>query len=386
MDGETESMDLPECLRRLSADPEAMPWPQRRSCAVALMGAFKAGGIVDREAVMVPLLSLLADDPKWEVRKVIADDLHYLRQGDFERLVEKLRQDPNAFVSRAADASHRHRRKVKAALKQKLQGIDVVLEQYQYLKEHHGEEVAKAAMRMGETYHMALASNMAHEMKNDLGVLQGRVAALRQQILDGDHDPAFSLSSLEKIGGILSRHGHLVQQMLEYARSRATPTHPRVESLDGLVAAAVARLSDMTATQEGWSRVALRVDVQKELCVSVTRPHMEEAIFNIAANAFDAAARRPQPQPQVIVTGKAVNPNEVALVVEDTGPGIEPADMDELFTPGRTTKHGGSGFGLVIARNYVEIHDGELVVASTPGEGTTMTIVLPRAKTGGSNA
>ncbi len=371
-------------LLKLSADPEALPWPHRRTCAERLMEAFRAGGIVDREAVMVPLLNIFADDPKWEVRKVVADDLHYVRQGDYAHLVEKLRLDSNAFVSRAAEASRKRRRKVKAALKQKLQGIDVVLEQYQDLKENHGEEVARTAMRMGETYHMALASNMAHEMKNDLGVLRGRVAAIRRRILDGEHDDAFALASLEKVAGILSRHDRLVQQMLEYARSRATPTRPGIESLAGIVAAGAARVADQVASRDDWSRVALETDVQQELSIFATGSQIEQAVFNIMANAFDAAAT--VEQPRVVVTGKPVNSSEVALVVEDNGPGMEPADLAELFTPGRTTKHGGSGFGLVIARNYVEIHDGELVAASTPGEGTTMTILLPRARPGGDSA
>lgn len=384
MDNEPEILDLPESLRRLAADREALHWSGRLACAQQLMDVFRAGGVVDREAVMVPLLNLLADDPKWEVRKAIADGLHYIRQADFDPLVARLRQDPNAYVSRAADVSRNRRRKVKAALRQKLQGIDLVLEQYQHLKERHGEEVARTAMRMGETYHMALASNLAHEMKNDLSVLQGRIAGLRQAILDGEHDPATALASLEKAGGILSRHSHLVHQMLEYARSRATPTRPCVRSLDRLVQSAVARITDLATSKSGWSRVVLEVDVQQGLAVFVTESQIGQAIFNIMSNACDAAATASQPR--VVLTGRAINAGEIALVIEDNGTGLEPAELNELFTPGRTTKDGGSGFGLVIARNYVEIHDGELVASSAPGEGTTMTIVLPRSLSGGGHA
>lgn len=221
-------------------------------------------------------------------------------------------------------------------------------------------------------------------MKNDLSVLRGRVATLRQGMLDGDPDPTLALASLEKVAAILSRHDRLVQQMLEYARSRATPTRPGAVSLAGIVAAGAARVADQAASRDGWSHVALETDVQQELNCWATGWQIGQAFFNIMSNAFDAAAMAEQPR--VVVTGKPVNSSEVALVVEDNGPGMEPADLAELFTPGRTTKHGGSGFGLVIARNYVEIHDGELVVASSPGEGTTMTILLPRARPGGGNA
>ena len=75
------------------------------------------------------------------------------------------------------------------------------------------------------------------------------------------------------------------------------------------------------------------------------------------------------------------------ISVEDNGAGIGGKDLDEqkVFVPGRTTKADGSGFGLVIARNYVEMHDGELVFESEPDVGTTVTILLPRATGSGTN-
>ena len=130
------------------------------------------------------------------------------------------------------------------------------------------------------------------------------------------------------------------------------------------------------------------MDVQKDLTVSVTWAQIEQAILNVLKNAFEAAAGGAAPR--VVVTGKAVNDNEVMLAVEDNGTGIGGKDLDEqkVFVPGRTTKPDGSGFGLVIARNYVEMHDGELVFESAPGAGTTVTIILPRAtaNSGSNNA
>lgn len=388
MTDQTALLLLRETLETLQADPEGIDWPQRRAHARVLMDAFKAGGVVDREVVLVPLLNLLADDPKWEVRKVVADDLHYVRQTDFERLVEKLCQDDNSFVRRAAENSQKRRRKVKVALKRRMQGIDLVLEQYQWLKEQHGEEMARTALMIGESYHMALASNIAHEMKNDLSVLQGRAMTLRQRVADRDYDSAFFQSSLDKICGILGSHESLVQQMLEYARSRTTPTESRIEAMDEMAHAAMTRLNEAASAHEPWRRVQLEADVQKELYVSITRSQMEQAVFNILKNAFEAVAA--VDTPRVVVTGKAINRNEVALAIEDNGLGIGGKDLEEqkVFVPGRTTKRGGSGFGLVIARNYVEKHDGNMVFESEPGVGTTVTIILPRAKvpSGATNA
>ena len=77
--------------------------------------------------------------------------------------------------------------------------------------------------------------------------------------------------------------------------------------------------------------------------------------------------------------------DRVALVVEDTGIGIDPADVRRIFEPfvrldtGRSRDTGGSGLGLAIARSIVVAHGGALEVDSRPGGGSRFTIQLPTA-------
>lgn len=379
MGGPSDMPMLQDALQRLGANREAMPWEQRRECARMLMAAFKAGGIVDREAVLVPLLNLLAADSKWEVRKAIADDLHLVRQVDYDRLAEQLCQDANSFVRKAAENSGTRRRKARMALKQQAQGLDLVLEQFQWLRDYHGEDVARVAMQIGEAYHMALTGSVAHHMKNYLSVLQGWVTMLQKQVTEGQADPAVLAEMLDKIASILGCHEHQVRQMLTYARSRTAPKDGSTVPLEAVVSAVVDRLRDARA---GHAAV-IEIDVQKDLWVAITRAQIEEAVFNILENAVAATAGKAGRR--VTVTGKAVNGSEVSLAIQDNGGGISARDLAEqkLFVPGRTTKRGGSGLGLVIARNYVEAHEGDLIFESEPGVGTTVTILLPRAKAPG---
>jgi signal transduction histidine kinase len=67
----------------------------------------------------------------------------------------------------------------------------------------------------------------------------------------------------------------------------------------------------------------------------------------------------------------------VALVVEDSGPGINPAQLNSIFSAFVTTKSHGMGLGLAICRQIVEHHGGQLVASSDGNSGTQFRVVLP---------
>ena len=67
----------------------------------------------------------------------------------------------------------------------------------------------------------------------------------------------------------------------------------------------------------------------------------------------------------------------VVVVVEDTGSGIAEEDLQKVFDPYFTTKSDGTGLGLALSAKIVEEHEGEIVLASRPGEGTSVEVVLP---------
>src|SRR4029450_3977366 len=83
------------------------------------------------------------------------------------------------------------------------------------------------------------------------------------------------------------------------------------------------------------------------------------------------------PAPVSLTT--TVNANRVRITIVDRGVGIAGSDLAHVFDPYFTTKRGGTGLGLPIAKNIVEGLSGTMSVSSTPGRGTEMQIVLPVA-------
>ncbi|MDI3559189.1 PAS domain-containing sensor histidine kinase [Bradyrhizobium sp. Arg816] len=106
------------------------------------------------------------------------------------------------------------------------------------------------------------------------------------------------------------------------------------------------------------------------------RIQLQQVLVNLLINAGQAMSGRPGPRTVTLRAGTADGEN-LAITVEDSGPGIQPDDLPRLFDPFFTTKGGGMGMGLAICRTTVEAHGGRLSVESSPGSGATFHLTLP---------
>jgi two-component system C4-dicarboxylate transport sensor histidine kinase DctB len=113
------------------------------------------------------------------------------------------------------------------------------------------------------------------------------------------------------------------------------------------------------------------------LRVMAERVRLEQVLVNLLQNALDALDG--QATGEIVVDAQAQG-EHVRIRVQDNGPGIAPEVMAVLFTPFITTKAQGLGLGLVISRDIMAEFGGELLLESTPGGGTSFTLVLRKAE------
>ncbi|MDQ6624123.1 MAG: HAMP domain-containing histidine kinase, partial [Verrucomicrobiota bacterium] len=135
----------------------------------------------------------------------------------------------------------------------------------------------------------------------------------------------------------------------------------------------VAKGASSIAVQNG---VELNTDICEEPCTLLGDAlQIKRAIQNVIINAIQAAAET-KGSVKVACLRKEFY---VDVRVEDTGPGMLPAQIPKIFEPYFTTKQGksGTGLGLYITKKVVEDHNGSIKVDSTPQVGTTFTIRLP---------
>ncbi|MGH7731595.1 MAG: ATP-binding protein [Candidatus Eiseniibacteriota bacterium] len=120
-------------------------------------------------------------------------------------------------------------------------------------------------------------------------------------------------------------------------------------------------------------KVALRVRVPDQpVRVLGTRDALKQALVNVGINALEA-----MPQGGTLSLELAVCDSRATISIGDSGPGIAPEIGEKIFTMHFTTKRGGTGIGLYVARAVVESNGGDIRVSSEPGHGATFRIELP---------
>lgn len=364
-------------LTTLRARPETVPWTCRRDIAEALPAFLNAPV---RPEWVLPLVELLAADPKPEVRQGIARLLHLLRDGEMAKFAARLSEDCNAFVRNAAQRSLDRKRRGQADAGRKRRSVAQIETDYDTIQRLHGRPAAERARQMCERSNEVLMGTAVHNLRGIITPLKVGAAALVRQLDEGRLDPKGARETAARIADRVA----FVERLLGDMRAFSMPlaTERRRERLSDMVAEARATVMEyLRAAGRDPSSISLFVSVPENLSLEVCRHQIVVAIGNVLKNAFEAIAANDSGVTDKRITVEAGDADgHLRLAVRDTGPGLDEEDLRELrdFVPGRTSKKDcGTGFGLPIARRYVMAHGGSLTVDSRLGGGTVVTIVLP---------
>nr|WP_254223143.1 ATP-binding protein [Brevibacillus parabrevis] len=211
-----------------------------------------------------------------------------------------------------------------------------------------------------------LAAGMAHEIRNPLTSIKGFIQLLREQGNSARSESYFSviLTEIERIDGLLN-------DVLVLARYRDDKiVSERFLVLDELYG--VIRLLEPEANRRG---IKLELDITPgEWYVFGYRSRIKQAILNIMKNAFEALLT----QGSVVRVTVYASISQVVIVVEDNGPGLSPACLENLFVPFYTTKQEGTGLGLSTTQRIIADHGGEIFAENSPRlNGARFEIRLP---------
>ena len=212
-----------------------------------------------------------------------------------------------------------------------------------------------------------LTGGIAHDFNNLLMIISGSVHAIRKDIT-GEK----ALKALQSIDGASQRAASLTRQLLSFARRQSLqPQSIRLSER-------LYKLRDVLNSGLG-STVSLMIDVADDVWNVVVDPNeFETALVNLVINARDAM---PEGGSVVISARNDPDQDQVAISVADTGVGIPEDIAAKVFDPFFTTKAVGKGTGLGLSQVHGFAHQagGTVGLKSILGEGTTITIGLPKA-------
>jgi two-component system sensor histidine kinase HydH len=212
-----------------------------------------------------------------------------------------------------------------------------------------------------------LSTVIAHEVRNPLMIIKAALHSLRQPGAGGDT----VREAAADIDGEVVRLNRLVNEVLDFAR-------PIRFELSAVGVNALCRESTAAALASGPG-AAIACDLDPALGLLTTDPErLRIALVNLLVNARHAVngnGHHPDAPPVTLQTTGATD--RVRITVADHGAGIETADLAHIFDPYFTTKRGGTGLGLPIAKNIVEGLGGTISVSSVAGRGTEIHIDLP---------
>ena len=243
----------------------------------------------------------------------------------------------------------------------------------------HIEAQLRQALRMEAIGQ--LTGGVAHDFNNLLTVVLGNAELLRDRLADD----AEARQLAETTRAAAERGASLTRRLLAFAR-RETLMPERVEP-NRLVAGLLPLL-----TRTLGEDIEIATDLGADLWAVVADAHqLENSLINLAVNARDAlpdgghvvsATRKRVVTPGSKLAQSTPPGDYVELLVSDDGEGMPPEVLERAFEPFFTTKDvgKGSGLGLSMVYGFVRQSGGEVVIESSVGRGTTVRLLLPRAR------
>jgi len=212
-------------------------------------------------------------------------------------------------------------------------------------------------------------AELVHDIKHPAAAISTAVQTL-QRLPNLEHT-AFRLATIIKEE--INHLNKLVNGLLHIVRPK------QLECRAYEVNKIIDKIMPVIKKETGDNNITIRWQPSQDgAVISVDADQMEQAFMNIVVNALEA-----MPEGGILSISTKTYQDTIQTVFTDTGFGISAEDLEQIFNPFHSTKTGGIGLGLAIAKRIVEAHKGYIEVKSRVEIGSAFTVTLPRLGVGG---
>lgn len=217
---------------------------------------------------------------------------------------------------------------------------------------------------------------LTHEIMNSVTPIMSLTSVIKEMLLPHADDQLARLSAdessdlLRSIKSIESRSKGLISFVHSYSNLTNLPS-PVFSTIE--VSTLFNQVSTIMLPQLEKKGIKLELTyVDNDLSISADPQMIEQVLINLIKNAMEALSE--SHEPRIRLNTFLSRQGKVLLQVIDNGPGIDPANLENIFIPFFTTKRDGSGIGLSISRQIMHANKGLLSVKTAPGKGCTFNL------------
>jgi len=215
-----------------------------------------------------------------------------------------------------------------------------------------------------------MAAQVAHELRNPLSSISLNAELLADELNGLPEEQAQEARSLlASITKEIERLAAVSEEYLQFARL------PELAPAPTDVTLLVEDLAEFTELELAKAGITVKVETEDVPNIPVDRRQLRQALLNLIRNALEAMGEKGG---TLTLAARVTEDGEAAeIAVVDTGPGIPEGKEEQIFEPFFSTKEGGTGLGLSLARRVAHEHGGELFHRPTAGGGATFAMRLP---------
>ena len=210
-----------------------------------------------------------------------------------------------------------------------------------------------------------LAATVAHELRNPLVVIKTALYNIRKKRKSSSID-----KHLDNIEKKVSESSQIINNLLGYSRIKI-PSYERIQIYDILNEC-------ITSTKKRFYRenvsIVKNFKSTKKKFIEADPLQIREIFNNILTNAYQSVSNR---KGKIEISTRDDAKGSIKISFKDNGMGIDKEDLQRIFEPFFTRKSKGTGLGLTICNELVNLHGGKIDIESKKGKGTSVTVSLP---------
>jgi C4-dicarboxylate-specific signal transduction histidine kinase len=256
------------------------------------------------------------------------------------------------------------------------------------------EELRKAQAELAHVARITtlgeLAASIAHEISQPLGAVVNSASACLRWL------EAHNLEEARQSASRVVQNGQRAGEIIKRIRALVQKTPPQREWVD--INETITEVIAMASSEVQRSHVSLQTELANHLpFICGDRIQLQQVLLNLIFNAVEAMSRLSGGPRQLRLSSQEVTEvtdessdctppryealshgeaTHILIAIRDSGPGMDPKDVERIFDAFYTTKQQGLGMGLAISRSIVEAHGGRLWAADT-GQGAVLQLALP---------